>query len=310
MTLDRVPTSLAGSRILVTGPTGQVALPLTLSLAASNDVWGVARFSDGAAREQLEAAGVTCVAADLATTDFSDLPEDFDYVLNLAVLKGTNDDWDRDLAGNAESIALLMAHCAGARAFLHCSSTAVYEHQGPNHELRETDPLGDNHRVMFPTYSLAKIAAEVVARAAAREHGVPTTIARLNVPYGDNGGWPYYHLLYLQGGAPVPLHPERPNLFNPIHEDDIARQVPGLLEAASVPATIVNWGGEPASIEEWVAYIGELTGLEPAFEESAATIGSVTIDRTRMHELVGPTVVPWRDGIRRMLEARAPDALR
>jgi nucleoside-diphosphate-sugar epimerase len=309
VTLDGGPTSLAGSRILVTGPTGQVALPLTLSLAASNDVWGVARFSDAAAREQLEAAGVTCVAADLATTDFSGVPTDFDYVLNLAVLKGTDDDWDRDLAGNAESIALLMAHTK-PRAFLHCSSTAVYEHQGPTHPLRETDPLGDNHRVMFPTYSLSKIAAEVVARASAREHGVPTTIARLNVPYGDNGGWPYYHLLYLQGGVPVPLHPERPNLFNPIHEDDMARQVPALLEAASVPATIVNWGGDPASIEEWVAYIAELTGLAPAFEETDATIGSVTIDRTRMHELVGPTEIPWRDGIKRMLQARAPDALR
>lgn len=310
MTPDTTSLDLAGSRILVTGPTGQVALPLTLALAESNDVWGVARFSDAAARDLLEAAGVTCVAADLATTDFADLPGDFDYVLNLAVLKGTDDDWDRDLAGNAESIALLMAHCATARAFLHCSSTAVYEHQGPNHPLRETDPLGDNHRVMFPTYSLAKIAAEVVARAAAREHGVPTTIARLNVPYGDNGGWPYYHLLYLQGGAPIPLHPERPNLFNPIHEDDIARQLPGLLAAASVPATIVNWGGDPASIEEWVGYIGERTGLEPTFEETEDTIGSVTIDRTRMHELVGPTEVPWRDGIERMLEARAPDLLR
>lgn len=295
--------TLSGTKILVTGPTGQVALPLTLSLAADNDVWGVARFSDAGAREQLEAAGVTCVAADLATTDFAELPTDFDYVLNLAVLKGTDDDWDRDLAGNAESIALLMGHTK-PRAFLHCSSTAVYEHQGPNHPLRETDPLGDNHRVMFPTYSLAKIAAEVVARASAREHGVPTTIARLNVPYGDNGGWPYYHLLYLQGGAPVPLHPERPNLFNPIHEDDIARTVPGLLEAASVPATIVNWGGEPASIEDWVGYIAELTGLEATFEETEATIGSVTVDLTRMHELVGPNQVPWRDGIKRMLDAR------
>jgi UDP-glucuronate 4-epimerase len=303
MTPEGTPMSLAGKKILVTGPTGQVALPLTLSLAADNDVWGVARFSDAAARERLEGAGVTCVAADLATTDFAELPTDFDYVLNLAVLKGTDDDWDRDLAGNAESIALLMAHTTPS-AFLHCSSTAVYQHQGPKHELRETDPLGDNHRVMFPTYSIAKIAAEVVARASAREHGIPTTIARLNVPYGDNGGWPYYHLLYLQGGAPIPLHPERPNLFNPIHEDDIARTVPRLLEAASVPATIVNWGGEPASIEEWAGYIGELTGLEPRFEETEATIGSVTIDRTRMHELVGPTQVPWRDGIKRMVDAR------
>jgi UDP-glucuronate 4-epimerase len=301
---------LDGKKILVTGPTGQVALPITLALAGANDVWGIARFSDAAARERLDVAGVTCVAQDLATTDFSMLPDDFDYVLNLAVLKGTNDDWDRDLAGNAEAVGLLMAHCRRAKAFLHCSSTAVYEHQGPGHALRETDPLGDNHRVMFPTYSLAKIAAEVVARTGAREHGIPTTIARLNVPYGDNGGWPYYHLLYMQGSAPIPLHPEKPNLFNPIHEDDIVRQIPRLLQAASVPATIVNWGGEPASIEEWCAYLGELTGMEPKFEETPETIGSVTIDRTRMHDLIGKAEVSWKDGVRRMVEARAPELLK
>jgi nucleoside-diphosphate-sugar epimerase len=301
-------TALAGARILVTGPTGQVALPLTLALAADNDVWGVARFTDATARERLEAAGVTCVVADLATTDFTEVPTDFDYVLNLAVAKGRDADWDRDLAANGESIALLMARTT-PKAFLHCSSTAVYQHAGPTHALVETDPLGDNHRVMFPTYSLAKISAEVVARAAAREHGVPTTIARLNVPYGDNGGWPGWHLEFMKAGHPIALHPERPNLFNPIHEDDIFATVPKLLEAASVPATIVNWGGEQASIEEWCALMGELTGLVPTFEETPNTIGSVFVDLTKMHDIAGATEVGWRDGIRRMVEARHPELL-
>jgi UDP-glucuronate 4-epimerase len=302
-------TPLSGAKILVTGPTGQVALPLALALAADNDVWGVARFTDAAARERLEAAGVTCVVADLATTDFSELPDDFDYVLNLAVAKGGDADWDRDLAANGESIALLVARTT-PKAFLHCSSTAVYQHVGPSHALVETDPLGDNHRAMFPTYSLAKISAEVVARAAAREHGVPTTIARLNVPYGDNGGWPGWHLEFMKAGHPITLHPERPNLFNPIHEDDIFATIPGLLEAARVPATIVNWGGEQASIEEWCGYLGELTGLEPTFEETPHTIGSVFVDLARLHDLVGPTTVGWRDGMRRMVAARHPELLR
>jgi nucleoside-diphosphate-sugar epimerase len=301
-------TALSGAKILVTGPTGQVALPLTLSLAADNDVWGAARFTDASAREQLDAAGVTCVVTDLATADFAEFPTDFDYVLNLAVTKGGDADWDRDLAANGESIALLMARTS-PKAFLHCSSTAVYQHVGPSHALVETDPLGDNHRAMFPTYSLAKISAEVVARAAARDHGVPTTIARLNVPYGDNGGWPGWHLEFMKAGHPVTLHPERPNRFNPIHEDDIFASVPGLLAAASVPATIVNWGGEQASIEDWCAYMGELTGIEPKFEETPNTIGSVFVDLTKMHELVGATTVAWRDGIRRMVEARHPELL-
>lgn len=300
--------SLSGAKILVTGPTGQVALPLTLGLAADNDVWGVARFRDAAARERLEAAGVTCVTADLATTDFSEVPTDFDVVLNLAVAKGNDADWDRDFAANGESIALLVARTT-PKALLHCSSTAVYQHVGPHHALVETDPLGDNHRAMFPTYSLAKIAAEVVARAAAREHGVPTTIARLNVPYGDNGGWPGWHLEFMLAGHPISLHPERPNLFDPIHDDDILRTVPGLLDAASVPATIVNWGGPSASIEEWCAFLGELTGLEPTFEETAATIGSVHVDLTKMAALVGEARVGWQDGMRRMVEARHPELL-
>jgi len=301
-------TALTGAKILVTGPTGQVALPLTLSLAAHNDVWGVARFTDAGARERLEAAEVTCVVADLATTDFAELPRDFDYVLNLAVTKGGDGDWDRDLAANGESIALLMARTT-PQAFLHCSSTAVYQHVGPTHALVETDPLGDNHRTMFPTYSLAKISAEVVARAAARDHGVPTTIARLNVPYGDNGGWPGWHLEFMKAGHPITLHPQRPNLFNPIHEDDIFAMVPRLLEAASVPATIVNWGGEQASIEEWCALMGELTGLVATFEETPNTIGSVFVDLTKLHDLAGDTEVGWRDGIRRMVEARHPELL-
>jgi nucleoside-diphosphate-sugar epimerase len=302
-------TELSGSKVLVTGPTGQVALPLTLGLAAAGaDTWGVARFTDAAARSRLEESGVTCVTADLATTDFADLPDDFDYVLNFAVAKGGDDDWDRDLSANGESIALLVARTR-PRALLHCSSTAVYQHRGPGHALVETDPLGDNHRVMFPTYSLAKIAAEVVARAAAREHGVPTTIARLNVPYGDNGGWPGWHLEFMLAGHPIALHPERPNLFDPIHEDDMLATVPALLDAASVPATIVNWGGPSASIEDWCGLLADITGLEAKFDETPHTIGSVHVDLTRLHGIAGPASVTIDDGIRRMVAARHPELL-
>ena len=105
---------------------------------------------------------------------------------------------------------------------------------------------------MMPTYSISKIAAEAVVRTTCRIFAVPTTIARLNVPYGGNGGWPAFHLEMMLAGRPVPVHPNGPSRFNPIHEDDIVAMVPRLLAAASVPATIVNWGGdEETSIEEW-----------------------------------------------------------
>jgi len=37
---------MRGSKILITGPTGQVATPVAEALAAENEVWGIARFSE------------------------------------------------------------------------------------------------------------------------------------------------------------------------------------------------------------------------------------------------------------------------
>jgi nucleoside-diphosphate-sugar epimerase len=300
---------LRGKRILVTGPTGQWAKPTTIALAADNEVIGIARFGDAAARAELEAAGVTCIPVDLASGDLGAVPTDVDVLLNFAVAKTRS--FDHDLAANAESIGLLVQRCAGASAFLHCSSTGVYQPNG-RHPFVETDPLGDNHRVLgfMPTYSITKIAAEAVARTAARQFGVPTTIARLNVPYGNAGGWPWLHLEQILAGQPIAVHPDAPSLYNPILEDDILASLGPLLDAASVPTTIVNWGGsEVVSVEEWSTYLGELVGSPVTFAPSDRELKSVTIDRTLQDRLLGPTTVHWRDGFRRMVEAFHPEAL-
>ncbi len=292
-------------KILVTGPTGQLATPIARVLAADNEVWGIARFANSAAREALEAVGIRCLSVNLASGDFSHLPTDFDYVLNLAVAKSGN--WDVDLRVNAESVGLLMAHCRGAKAFLHCSSTAVYDPPG-DEPRTERAALGDNHRTMFPTYSISKIAGEVVARSMSRVLGVPTIIARLNLPYGDNGGWPYFHLEMMLAGMPIPIPPGGPARYNPIHQDDIVATVPKLLAAASVPATTVNWAGDQTiSLQEWCAYLGSLVGREPVFEESQEALRGVPTDVTQMHGLVGDTSVDWRDGMRRMAAKFHPE---
>jgi UDP-glucuronate 4-epimerase len=295
------------ARILVTGATGQVGLPVALALAAEHHVIAVARFRDAEKRSRLTAAGVNCLDADLAKGSFDIVPGDVDYVCNFAVVKSNR--WDVDIAGNAEAVGLLMARCRSARAVLHCSSTGVYQAAGGTAQL-ETDPLGDNHRVMMPTYSISKIAAEAVVRTASRTFELPTTIARLNVPYGDNGGWPAFHLEMILAGQAVPVRPNGPSRFNPIHEDDIVAMVPRLLDVASVPATIVNWGGdEETSIEEWCGYLAGLAGAEVRFDVTEHTIGGIPVDNARRHELIGPTTVGWKDGMRRMFEARFAHSL-
>lgn len=302
--------ALTGSKIVVTGVTGQVAEPVAKLLARDNEVYGAARFTDDEARERLEAAGVACVKIDLAAGDVAALPADADYVINFAVAK--SGDWDADLDGNAGGVLWLMDHHRSARAFLHCSSTAVYQPDG-HRTFKESDPLGDNHRVwsFLETYSICKIAAEGAARWGAARYNLPTTIARLSVPYGENGGWPAIHLEMMIAGAPVQVHSQTPSIYHPIHEEDIVASLPKLLRAASTPATTVNWGGsEAVSIEEWCTYLSEITGVQAEFEETDATISSVALDLTRMHEIIGTTDVHWKDGMRRMVEKFHPELLK
>ena len=301
---------MKGQKILITGATGQVAGPVAKSLAADNEVVAIARFGDAGKRADLEAAGVRCKVVDLAVGDFSALPRDFDTVLNFAVARMGEADFEAEFTANGEAPGLLMSHCRDAKAFLHCSSTAVYEADG--HEIfDEASPLGDNHRVMMPTYSIGKIATEVVVRYAAREFGLPTVIARLNTPYGDTGGWPFFHLMMMKNGVPIPVHSNAPSRYTLFHQDDIVRTLPAMVESASVPANIVNWSGQQhVAIEEWCGYIGELTGLEPKFAPTDATLESVQTDNAKMQSIAGPAQVDWRDGIRRMVETMAPDLLK
>ncbi|MCH7789203.1 MAG: NAD(P)-dependent oxidoreductase [Acidobacteria bacterium] len=296
---------LSGSRILLTGPTSQVGLPVTLALAAENDVIGIARFSDPVATARLEAAGVECIRADLIGGSLDDVPSDVDFVCNFAVTKIGR--WDKDLAANAELIGRLISHCRTAKAVLHCSSTGVYAHR-PGARFAEGDALGDNHAGMLPTYSISKIAGETVARFAASEFGVPTTIARLNVPYGDNGGFPLFHLEMILAGQPIPIHPDQPCVYNPIHETDVIASIPKLLDAASVPATTVNWGGdEEVSLEQWAAELGRLVDKPVEFATTESTVGGVAIDLTRKLELLGPSTVDWREGLRSMVANAHPE---
>ena len=154
--------TLTDQTIVLAGCTGQVGKPVAKALAAQgNEVHGLARFKDPAAREEMEAAGIVCHAVDLIDPDLSTVPTDIDHLLNFAVTKTGR--WDKDLAANADAAGLLMQHCRAARSVLHCSSTAVYAPTG-GEPMSEDSPLGrDHHQHMMPTYSTAKTAAESVA---------------------------------------------------------------------------------------------------------------------------------------------------
>ena len=305
---------ITGQRILVTGVTGWVAGPLATSLAAQgNTVFGAARFRDPAQREPWEAQNVTTVSIDLEKGRLDEVPNDLDLVLHFAVAKSNN--FEEAFASNAHGSADLMETAASRSdrmTFFHCSSTAVYAPH--DHEPRvETDLLGDSHRPMpgMPTYSISKIAGEVLVQHTAKRLGVPTVIARLNVPYGDQYGWMLFHLMMMERNIPVPVHVDQPTSYTPIHADDIARSIPYLLSYASTPAEIVNWGGDQiVSIEDWCEEMGRLTGLTPSFNSTTATIAAIIPDLSKLHDRGFRTTVDWREGIRRQIESNRPELLK
>jgi len=301
--------SLKNEKILITGPTGQIAFPMAVGLAKDNEVWGIARFKDESKRQRLEKLGIKTRAVDLANPDFRELPDDFTYVIHLAAFIGMKPNFDRALTVNAEGTGLLMSHCRKARAFFSMSSCSIYALPAdPYYPVKESDALSGEALPYSPTYIASKTAQEGVARFAARLFNLPTTIARMNVSYGPNGGLPAYQFDMMLTGQPVPVLTDRPSVCCPIHQDDINGQIAGLLAGANVPATIVNWGGDdPVDVETYCSYMAEIAGLKPRLERARDAIKHTVTDNTRRKELAGDCRVKWQDGMRQMMTARHPE---
>ncbi|WP_347270447.1 NAD-dependent epimerase/dehydratase family protein [Rhizorhabdus histidinilytica] len=303
--------AIAGKTILVTGATGQLAGAVARGLVGDNEIIALARFSAPGSRESLEAAGVRCVRGDYVTRDFREAPETVDYVFHAAAntKPATMEEGMRD---NAEGTAFLMERYRDAKGFVHVSATGCYAaHPDPEHVFTEDEPLG-GATYFAPMYGVSKTATEGVVRSLCRIYGLPTVIARMNVAYGGpyfDGGLPGRQLDALLADEPIRLQRGQRWFQAPIHEDDITRHVPILLEKATVPATIINWGGdEGVEVETWVRYLGELVGKEPRFEyddrpRSASWIG----DHRKRIALGCECRVHWREGMKRMIAARHPE---
>lgn len=294
---------MQNEKILVTGVTGKIAFPIARQLATDNEVWGLARMRDIKDEQRVTAAGIRPLKLDFAGGDFSGLPEDFSYVFHAAVDPGL-DDWQACLNTNAHNSGRLLHHCRAAKGFVFCSTGSIYAYQGQR-PLTESDPPGAPLRA---NYSFSKVAGESVCRWIAEEHGIPLSIIRICSTYGPEGGAPADRLEAILAGRPIRLHPDSPNNYNPIFEDDYVDLGIRAMECASAPPLVVNWSGsETVSIEDYCAYLGELVGVEPIFEYSEEAHTPLWPDVTHMHETLGLTRVPWREGMRRMVQARHPE---
>jgi UDP-glucuronate 4-epimerase len=296
---------LDNEKILITGATGKIAFPIARALAKRNEVWGAARFSDPTGRTKLEAAGIRPLPLDMSQGDFSAVPQDFTYIFHAAVDPGLGD-WLACVQTNAHNSGRLMAHCRPAKGFVYCSTGSVYRYQGK--PLSEADAPGAPLRA---NYSFSKIAGEAVCRWISEHFALPLTIIRICSTYGPQGGAPVDRLEMMLQRKPIRLHPDRPNNYNPIYEDDYVDLGIRALEVAATPPVLVNWAGsETVSAEDYCTYMGQLIGIEPIFEYTPEAHTPLWPDVTYMHKVLGRTKIPWREGFRRMIKARHPELLK
>jgi UDP-glucuronate 4-epimerase len=306
---------LYGKKILITGGTGQVARPLAEALASANNVWCIGRFSSPGIEAELQAANITTAHWDMddtATEAYRALPTDFTHVFHSAFRRGDGTDFTQTIEVNSVACARLMSHCRNAEAFLFVSTGAIYKRQTLEHAYRETDPI-DGVADWLPTYPVAKIAAEGTVRAMATTLELPTTIARLNIAYGPGtyGGVPMLYFERMLAGDPIPVPLNGQNWCSPLYTDDLVNHVPKLWAAATVPATLVNWGGdEPVGITDCIHHIQQLTGVEAKLTQSVVTRETYRFDPNLRSSITGPCNVSWEDGIRRTLECLYPQHLR
>ncbi|AZM56534.1 dehydratase [Streptomyces sp. WAC 01529] len=306
---------LEGKKILVTGGTGQVARPVAEALAEHNEVWCLGRFGTPGIEQELNDRSIITRHWDMedhSPDTLKGLPGDFTHVIHSAVRRGEDADFNASAEVNAVAAGRLMSHCRSADAFLYVSTGALYARQTLDHAYTEDDPV-DGVADWLPAYPVGKIATEGAVRAFSQVLGLPTTIARLNIAYGPGGygGVPMLYFKRMLAGEPIPVPMSGQNWFSPLHTDDLVAQVPHLWQAASAPATLVNWGGdEPVGVTDCIRHLSELSGVEATLVPSEVTRETYRFDPARRRALTGPCAVPWQEGIRRTLEAHFPQYVR
>src|SRR3546814_6545902 len=97
--------------------------------------------------------GATPVRIDLSEPSSLKAIPAVDFVVNAAVAKSGN--FDQDLKENAEGVGFLIAQCRDVEAFLHISTTGVYQYEGPRSE-EHTSELQSLMRISYAVFCLKK----------------------------------------------------------------------------------------------------------------------------------------------------------
>ena len=206
-----------------------------------------------------------------------------------------------------------MEHHRGARAFLHCSSTAVYKPEG--HRVFDEDgPLGRQPRRV----------------------ALPAHLQHLQDRGGGDGALGGRALRAADHDRPPvgALRRQRRLARHPPAHDAVGQRRPGPRRRAqrlppaarrrhrspwcpacsprprSRPSRSTGAGASRSASRSGAPTWPGWPASRPASSRRSRPSTACRSTRTRMHELAGRTTVPWREGMRRMAKALHPDRVR
>lgn len=274
--------------LLILGVGGKVGPTLAMMAkraAPEKRVIGVARFSDAAVRERIEAAGIETIACDLLDrTAVAELPKVANVVYMAGKKFGTAGSEPFTWAMNTVVPAYVGEQFSGTR-FVAFSTLCVYpfsrvDGAGATPEDSAPTPLGE--------YANSCVGRERVFQYFSGVTDSPGRLARLNYAIDCRYGVLMDIALKVRGGEPIDI---RTGVANVLWQGDAISHILRCLGRGTTPAKPINIGApQPAKVREVAHRFGEIFGRAPVFsgEEEATAWHN---DNSEAQRLFGDPVV-------------------
>jgi nucleoside-diphosphate-sugar epimerase len=276
----------------VAGKIGPTLARLAKRAAPGKRIVGVARFSEPGSRQQLDAAGIDCVTADLLDRGQVEALPKLPNVVFMAGRKfGSSGQEDLTWAMNAHVPALVAEAFAGSRIVAY-STGCVYpyvnvHHGGATEATPATPPPG--------TYANSCAAREAMFQYFSRTRGTPGRIIRLNYAIDMRYGVLHDVATRVLTGQPINLATGHVNV---IWQGDANNMVLRALGHCTVPSSPLNVSGPETVSIRWLAQcFGERLGKVPVFSGVEASEGWLvnTAEATRLFGYPGVPLIKLVD---------------